>query len=126
MMAYMSRRRSTPDADADPGAGDVALVVDKAEGRDAYRVLRRRDPESAVEFGTVRPLEEGRPIDGEVVSMQPRPGLPFLYDVKTELADPRGDRRATSDGPAQVATEEYRRGWEAIWGTGSASASKLN
>ena len=80
-------------------------------------MLRRRAADSSVELGTIRPLKEGRPIEGEVVSLQPREDVPFLYDVKTELADPRpAERRLTSDGPPQIATEEYRRGWDAIWG----------
>ncbi len=103
-------------ADDEP-QNDLALVLDKTENSDGYRVLRRRAADSSVEFGTIRPLKEGRPIEGEVVSLQQREDVPFLYDVKTELADPRpAERRLTSDGPPQIATEEYRRGWEAIWG----------
>jgi hypothetical protein len=128
MMPYMSKRSGEPDAEGDPGAGDVAMVLDRVEGHDAYRVLRRRQPDSEVELGTLRPLKEGRPIEGEVVSMRPREDLPFVYDVKTELADTRSERRATSDGPPQVATEEYRRGWDAIWGSrrDPAGLSKVN
>jgi hypothetical protein len=69
-------------------------------------------------MGAVVPLEEGRPITGEVVSLSQREEAPFLYDVRTELEAPGGEdaaRRRTS-GPAQVATEDYRRGWDAIWG----------
>jgi hypothetical protein len=77
-------------------------------------------------MGTIRPLKEGRPIDGEVLTLTARQDVPFLYDVKTELPDPRrSDGRLTSDGPPQIATEEYRRGWEAIWGKPE-SDEKLN
>ena len=75
-------------ADDEP-QNDLALVLDKADASDGYRVLRRRAADSSVELGTIRPLKEGRPIEGEVVSLQPREDVPFLYDVKTELADPR-------------------------------------
>jgi hypothetical protein len=112
-------------ADDEP-QNDLALVLDKADASDGYRVLRRRAADSSVELGTIRPLQEGRPIEGEVVSLQPRQDVPFLYDVKTELADPRAaERRLTSDGPPQIATDEYRRGWDAIWGqaTGDAAAA---
>jgi hypothetical protein len=112
---------------ADDGPqNDLALVLDKSETNDGYRVLRRRAADSSVELGTIRPLREGRPIEGEVVSLQQREDVPFLYDVKTELADQRSaERRLTSDGPPQIATEEYRRGWDAIWGqaTGQATGS---
>jgi hypothetical protein len=103
-------------ADDEP-RNDLALVLDRIESSDGYRVLRRRAADSSVELGTIRPLQEGRPIEGEIVSMSPREDVPFLYDVKTELPDQRpAQRRLTSDGPPQIATEGYRRGWEAIWG----------
>lgn len=109
-------------SDDQPPGGDLALILDRTENSDGYRVLRRRAADSPVELGTIRPLREGRPIEGEVVSMRPREDLPFVYDVKSELPDPRAaqtaSRRPTSDGPPQIATEEYRRGWEAIWGRG--------
>ena len=94
---------------------DVAMIVDRTEDNEGFQILRRRGEDAPVEVGTMRPLREGKPIDGEVVSLRQRRDLPFLYDVKTELSDPE-PRRATSDGPAQVATEGYRRGWDAIWG----------
>jgi hypothetical protein len=117
---------SMAKSDDEPQNGDLALVLDRADSGDAYRVLRRRAADSAVELGTLRPMREGRPIDGEVVSLSPREDMPFVYDVKTELADPRGDRRPTSDGPPQIATDEYRRGWDAIWGTPGPDAAKPN
>lgn len=64
-------------------------------------------------MGTIRPLREGKPIEGEVLSLKPRTDVPFVYDVKTEIHDPR---RASGDGPPQVASAAYRRGWDAIWG----------
>jgi hypothetical protein len=108
--------RETPDEKSEPG--DVALIYDRTEDAQGYRILRRRAAAAEVELGTIRPLKEGRPIDGEVLSLSARQDIPFVYDVKTELADPRAGSRPTSDGPPQIATEEYRRGWEAIWGQG--------
>lgn len=113
----MSQRRSDSDEEGASAPADVALVLDQTDDRSGYRVLRRRDTSSEIELGTIRPLQEGRPIEGEVVSLRQRPDLPFAYDVKTELAAPeRSERRFTEDGPAQIATEQYRRGWDAIWG----------
>jgi hypothetical protein len=120
MLAHMDEgRNGSGDEDR---ARDVALVIDRTEDRGGYRILRRRHPDSEVELGTIRPLEEGRPISGEVVSLRPRQDVPFAFDVKTELeASPSSaHRRFTEDGPAQIATDEYRRGWDAIWGTTSA------
>lgn len=93
--------------------GDVALVFDQTEDGEGFAVLRRRAADSPFEVGMIRPLKEGRPIDGEVVSMRPRKNVPLLFDVRVEVPE---TRRATSDGPAQVATEDYRHGWDAIWG----------
>jgi hypothetical protein len=117
------RKRGSRKKDASE-TGDVALIFDRAESSDGYKILRRRASASEVEMGTIRPLKEGRPIDGEVLTLTARSDIPFLYDVKTELPDPRRGSRPTSDGPPQIATEEYRRGWEAIWG--NSNAEKLN
>lgn len=112
-------KKRGPDREGEAEPADVALVFDRTEDSEGYRILRRRAAADQVELGTIRPLKEGRPIDGEVLSLTARQDVPFLYNVKTELADPHAATRLTSDGPAQIATEEYRRGWEAIWGTGS-------
>ena len=91
---------------------DVALVCGKDEH--GLHILRRRSEDGPIEAAVVQPLAEGRPITGEVISMKPRPDFPFLCDVKTELPPPAGPRAA--NGPAQVATNSYRSGWDAIWG----------
>ncbi|HEX4510360.1 MAG TPA: hypothetical protein VH328_09785 [Burkholderiaceae bacterium] len=64
----------------------------------------------------LRPLQSGKPIEGEVVSLSPREDAPMLFDVKSELPSPYPADRSTSDGPAQVATDAYRKGWDAVWG----------
>ena len=64
----------------------------------------------------LQPLAEGRPITGEVITMQPRQDFPFLFDAKTELEAPVAATTRESNGPAQVATSSYRSGWDAIWG----------
>ncbi len=73
------------------------------------KVLRKKGNELSA--GELRPLEEGKPIAGDVLRLKPRPELPLLCDVQEEIALTR--RRA---GPAQVATERYRSGWENLWG----------
>src|SRR3954470_690049 len=103
---------------------DVAMIVDRTEDNEGFQILRRRNEDGPAAPGTMRPPREGKPVDGEVVSLRQRRDLPFLFDVKPELAD--DSRRATSDGPAQVATEEYRRGWDAIWGRRALSGAKPN
>jgi hypothetical protein len=103
---------------------DVAMIVDRTEDNEGFQILRRRNEDAPVELGTMRPLREGKPIDGEVVSLRQRRDLPFLYDVKTELPDEA--RRTTGEGPPQVATDQYRRGWDAIWGRRALPGAKPN
>jgi hypothetical protein len=102
--------------------GDVAVVCGK--DADGLHILRRRSEDDPVEAAIARPLTEGRPITGEVISMRRRRDLPFLFDVKTEIdisgepAETEGAAEArTIDGPAKVATNSYRQGWDAIWGS---------
>jgi hypothetical protein len=96
---------------------DLALVFGPSLDGGGLKVLRRRAGSGAVEAGTLRPLEEGRAITGEVVTLEPRPEAPFLFDCETdeELSPVRPQHLLA--GPPQVATDEYRRGWDAIWGT---------
>jgi hypothetical protein len=96
---------------------DVALVYGRAEDGSGYKILRQRRGSAAVEAGTLRPLEHGRAITGEVVHLEPRPGSPLLYDVETdEELSAAAPAHASHGGPAQVASDEYRRGWDAMWG----------
>jgi hypothetical protein len=101
------------------------MVVGRTEDEEGYHVLRRRG-EDPVEMGTMRPLKDGEVIEGEVISLKARKDVPFIYDVKTKLAARRAERRLTSDGPPQVASKEYRTGWDAIWGKRRESGAKLN
>jgi len=68
------------------------------------------------EFGEIRPLQQGKPIEGEVVGLKPRKDYPFVYDVNVEFDPRRGSDQTNTSRPAVVASSEYRRGWEAIWG----------
>ena len=94
-------------------AGDVAVVFGKDEH--GTHILRRRSEDAPVEAGVLRPLQSGKPIEGEVISLSPRADGPLLFDVKSELPSPYPAPRQT-DGPAQVATDAYRKGWDAVWG----------
>jgi len=105
-------RRDPDEAQQALPSGDVALVFGK--NADGVHILRRRDENSPVEAGLLQPLVEGRPISGELVSMKRREDMPFLYDVKSEL--PESEAPRATHGPSQVATDSYRKGWDAIWG----------
>ena len=99
---------------------DVALVCGVSDDGRGVEVIRKRG--DRLETGTVRPLEAGKPIHGEVVRLRPRPQAPLLCDVEVEFT-PReqgGEREtlAANSGPAQVATESYRKNWDAVYGRG--------
>ena len=103
--------------------GDVAFVMGK--NADGVHIIRRRNEDAPIEAGLLQPLVEGKPITGELISMRRREDAPFLFDVKSELAAPSADSsdQPLSGRPAKVATDSYRKGWDAIWG-GRANPSR--
>jgi hypothetical protein len=101
--------------------GDVAFVWGK--NADGVHILRRRDENAPIEAGLLQPLVEGKPITGELVSMKQREDMPFLYDVKSEVPSPAP---ASTGRPAQVATDQYRKGWDAIFGPGRSGSKRSN
>jgi hypothetical protein len=121
---------------------DLLLVKGPTDDGAGVHVIRAR--QERLELGTMRPLQDGRPIDGEVVKVNPHPEWPFLYEVETEFstapseapappdaeqssAPPRKPSAPTrSAGPPKVATEAYRRNWDAIWNRQSRRRPVLN
>jgi hypothetical protein len=99
---------SSKEASAVSTESDMVLVYGKSEDGQRYGVIRQRGAE--IQAGTMRPLEEGKPIVGEVVRLKPRKESPALFDVEVQHAGPSLRGR-----PAKVASDEYRRGWESIW-----------
>jgi hypothetical protein len=114
------------EALAKPKSGeDVALVYGVSDDGQGLDIIRKR--EGRLEAATVRPLQEGKPIHGEVVRLKPRQHSPMICDVEVTLpaADvPEAEAtRSSSAGPAQVATDQYRKNWDAIY-KGRASGKK--
>jgi len=99
---------SSKKPSAERGGSDVVLVYGRSDDGTRFDVLRQRGAE--IQAGTMRPLDEGKPIHGEVVRLAPRDDSPLLFDVEVEH-----DARTPAGRPAKVATEDYRRGWESIW-----------
>jgi len=132
-MCYMSNVRKRPK--------DLLLVKGPTEDGGGVHVVRAR-PER-LELGTMRPLEDGRPIDGEVVRVNPHPAWPCIYEVETEFTAPKKQAEADAlstesnkgepapapargGGPPQVASEAYRKNWDAIWSRSSKRRPVLN
>lgn len=119
---------------------DLVLVHSPTPDGGGVNVLRARN--EGLEVGTMRPLEQGRPIHGEVVKLTPRSEMPHLYDAETEFVAPEGQPvaapdkpdkpgdapadRAQATGPAQVASDSYRRNWDAIWKRPTKRVRELN
>jgi len=108
---------------------DLALVYGKDE--QGLHVLRRRSEDAPVEVAVLQPLTEGKPINNEVISLRPHAEVPFLFKVKTEMAARAGsgaedESSSRGDGPAQVSTDAYRKGWDEIWGRKRAPSRHLN
>lgn len=87
---------------------DVALVVGATDGAEKLAVLRKRG--ERVEAAVLSKAEEGKPIHGDLVRLSPREE-PMLYDVETLHEAPKTERT----GPAQVASEAYRVGWDRLF-----------
>jgi hypothetical protein len=118
------RGQSSGDAEqakggSEPRNDDVALINGRSADGQGLTILRTR--RGRLEFGEVRPLTPGKPILGEVVHLKPRKKFPLLCDVETQLEAPPQLRESTPknssarSGPPQVASEDYRRNWDAIY-----------
>jgi hypothetical protein len=70
-----------------------------------------RHNEKGVCSGVLRPIKQGMPMYGEAVHLQRIEGN--LYNVREYL--PTTDNPETS-GPVMVNSEEYRTGWDSIFG----------
>src|SRR4051812_19524663 len=95
---------ASPASSASAAQDVVILGPPTADGAGVH-VLRAR--EEKLEAGELRALEEGKPITGEVVTLAPRKDNPRVCDVKESFCAP-----STHKGPAKVATEAYREGWD--------------
>lgn len=96
---------------------DIVLLHSPTDDGKGARVLRVRN--EGIEAGEIRPLEEGKPISGEILKLKPRQENERVCDVEVLMAPPAGGAasRPTSKGPAQVASPDYRDNWSRIFGS---------
>jgi hypothetical protein len=93
-------------------SSDVALVLGAADDG-GVNILRKRA--DRLEAGTLKPLREGMPIHGEVIGLRARKDSP-LYDVEVHVPQvTASDQDRIGPGPAQVATDSYRKNWDQIY-----------
>lgn len=96
-------------------AEDVVWVHSQTPGGEALNVVRKRG--DTLSLGQVRKAEEGKPIAGELLALEPREGEPRLFDVEVLHAAPTESGSAErSAGPANVSTPAYRQGWASVFG----------
>ena len=121
--AMSAEDQPKPKEEKPDKADDVVFVHSPTEKGDGFRVVRKRA--DTIEVGEIRALQEGRPVHGEVVKLSPREEHGQLFDV--DVLVPAVDRaEASRSGPPQVATDAYRKNWDAIFGAPPPSSSKLN
>lgn len=90
------------------------MVLGPQVGERTQACIRHR-PNHRLDAGFVRTLRDGEHIGGhEVVVLNPAGD--GTYDV-TSMGQ-AGEMAAEGSGPAQVATDEYRDGWDRIFGKG--------
>ena len=91
--------------------GDVITVGPDLGG--GVHPAVRHDANHEVSFGTLRILKEGQPITSEAVLLE-KNGNSNNYRVVGEVPTPNNPRE--SSGPAMVASDAYRSGWDNIFG----------
>ena len=97
---------------------DWLLVHGIDDDGKGVRVIRHRG--DGLETGRLQPVEDGKPLTGDLVSLRRRPEFPLLFDVKVEVPSPIAVSKKVErdhEGPARASSDSYRRGWQAIWGT---------
>ena len=74
-----------------------------------------------------RALQEGRPIVGDIVTLKPRESNPRVCDVTDCYSAPTAHAAQLGHkGPAKVATNAYRDGWDEIFGEKPKAPSPAN
>ena len=90
-------------------------VVGELPEQKGVAVLRQRAEGAPIEAGIVRPTREGEPIVGELVTLKPTSEGSPLCDVEVHVEAP-SHANARAKGPARVASNAYRSGWDEIFG----------
>ncbi|HEY8075491.1 MAG TPA: hypothetical protein VIF62_15310 [Labilithrix sp.] len=98
------------DSPPKPDGKDVVVLGPPTADGDGVHVLRARNEK--LEAGELRALKEGKPVIGEIVSLEPRKDDPRVCDVRESWKPPAVESKK---GPAQVASSAYREGWEQIF-----------
>lgn len=110
--AVSAGQMPTESASAAPSPRDLLYVRGPSEDGAGIDVVRVTGDE--VSAGQLRAVKDGQPIRGELVKLSPRADSERLFDVET-LAKP-SELGSRGKGPAKVASDAYRDGWDNIFG----------
>lgn len=116
-MGDAGNKRDIPEADeVEKVAGrDLVLISRVDRTRNEIHVLK--PVPDGIEEAVLRVVEEGTPLNGDLVRLHPHGGSPLLAELEVVMRHPdrpRGGR--AHEGPPMVASEAYRRGWDSIFG----------
>lgn len=77
----------------------------------------RHDASHGISMGSIHRMEDGKPIPSDALLVKPRDGS-HIMDVVGSLSDKNGLKVESnaSGGPAKVTSNEYRNGWDNIFG----------
>lgn len=100
-------KKTKKDPGCVAGGGDFVVMGPKLENGDIMAVRHTADHQLLE--GVVRPLQDGRPITGELVEITHRNDN--IYNIS-----PISLGEKTSDGPAMVNSAAYQSGWDNIFG----------
>lgn len=127
-------KKTAKNKESKPKVDDVVLVHGKTDDGEGMKVLRKKGEE--LSSGEIRPIREGQPLDGEMVSLSPREQQ-GLFDVEVHYspenptstnlsANPTSPTSFSKlERPAKVSNPEFRQGWDLIWGGRKRRSKKL-
>lgn len=97
-----------------PGKDVVRMGPDVGGG---HRPFIRHTADHRVEGGFLRQAREGEPLqDGAVLLSETEDSGVYNVDYEYKAEGQKAGQKAAGSGPAQVATDDYRRGWDNIFG----------
>lgn len=121
--APLSKAPKSTAGEPQKPSDDVALICGRTDDGKGLHVIRKRG--TGLEAGVVQPLEDGKPIHGELVTLRQR-GQSAVCDVEVHYDAAQKPAAATTTPsvasetrghPAQVASDSYRKNWDSIWKT---------
>ena len=96
--AYSGPEKAISEQNEKP-CKDLIVLQGPTTDQKGYKILRARA--DRVETGELRPLEEGKPIHGDLVELEQHQDAPFLFDVKQQVSASKPEKQSL---PAELAS----------------------